>query len=285
VESDAPWLRVLTPNVSGARQTMIDFEVKGAKLTPGSHTARLRVIANGGQSLTAEVRLEIERPLDSFASRFFRPVLAGAAAGLLLRLVLAIPADLYARLAAVSMGTGASPPGSARRWLVSLLVDPRPSSSAGTLSGWLASPLGEPTFLKHFAVATGWVAAIVAIVILWKRGTRSLELLYAAIAGSVAGVIASASFACLLAGVDSVPRAILAALADAVGRPAADSAWLWTPLWIVSASLSWGVLGAAAALILSCAGERSRGVLAETRKTVAALLRSCGLGRVALLFS
>jgi hypothetical protein len=286
VESDAPWLRVLTPNVSGPRQAMIGFEVKTTKLTPGSHSARLRVIANGGQALTAEVRLQIERPPESVASRFLRPALAGAVAGVLLRLILAIPADLYARLAAASMGAGmASSSGPARRWLVSLLVNPHPSPSAGTLAGWLASPLAEPGFLKHFAVSTGWVAALVAIVILWRRGTRSLELLYAAIAGSVAGVIASASFACLLAWVDSLPRAILAALADAAGRPAADAAWFWTPLWIVMASLSWGVLAGAAALVLSCAGEKSRGAFLEARKAIASLLRSCGLGRVAVLFS
>lgn len=289
IEAEARWLRVLTPNVSGPQQARIDFDFQTGALAPGTYHTRLRVTANGGQVVTTQVRLNVESTPESFGSRFLRPVLAAALFALLLRLVLAIPADLYARLGASVWGGGQTPASisTAERWARALVVDVRPGAAAGagSLERWLAAPLAEPGFVKHFAVATGWIAALLAVVLLWRRGARIIELLYGAVAGTVAGIIASASIGCLLAMGDSVPRQALVALADALGRPNPDSAWLWTPVWIALSVLCWGLMGGAAAFIVSCGGARGREILSETEKSLSACLRACGLRRLAQLLS
>src|SRR5262249_49283794 len=60
VESGAPWLRVLTPSVSGPKEAAITFEVD-TKQVPTSRApeAELKIIANGGQKLTVKVHATV----------------------------------------------------------------------------------------------------------------------------------------------------------------------------------------------------------------------------------
>ncbi|MCI0461717.1 MAG: hypothetical protein L0Z62_32600 [Gemmataceae bacterium] len=104
VESDAPWLRVLTPQVAGPQQATVGFEIDPSQLPrgPGAEGA-LRLSANGGQNLVVRVRAQAPRPpRPRAAGGLFRAVLTGAAVCLLLRLLLAPVADGYARQAATT---------------------------------------------------------------------------------------------------------------------------------------------------------------------------------------
>src|SRR5262249_41446291 len=59
VESDSPWLKVLTPQVAGPQQAAIAFEVDPRR-APRGRTAEgtLTVSANGGQNLIVRVRAQ-----------------------------------------------------------------------------------------------------------------------------------------------------------------------------------------------------------------------------------
>src|SRR5262249_2374297 len=75
VDSDAPWLKVTTPNVTGPQVAQIGFEVDPRKLRAnGTHEAQLQVVANGGQRLSLPVRVLVDRPESSAFLRLLQPV-------------------------------------------------------------------------------------------------------------------------------------------------------------------------------------------------------------------
>jgi hypothetical protein len=182
-------------------------------------------------------------------------------AGLLIRLLLAIPADLWSRV-----------------WS----VPSRPGIVAGALSTWLENPLRDVHFMHQFVLATWWLGAVFCGLAIWRRPGPRIEVVAGVIAGGAAGLAGSATLACLLCGLDALPRWVLGSLFT---PSAPGSAWTGTVLWIIVAVLSWafwGGLFSAALAIAGAAGFRLRGtivaVLVET-------LRSCGLGRAAAFFA
>src|SRR5262249_6070225 len=83
VESDTPWLRVTTLQVSGPQQAVISFEAVTRDLPPRRlHEAALSVVANAGQTLKASVYLEVEGAAKPPRPGLGRPILIGAMAGL-----------------------------------------------------------------------------------------------------------------------------------------------------------------------------------------------------------
>jgi hypothetical protein len=90
VDSDVPWLKVLTPAVSGARQAAITFEVDSSLLEPGrAYAGQVHVHANAGQALAVQVRVDVQAQEAPLTGRLFRPFLGAALAGLMARLLLA----------------------------------------------------------------------------------------------------------------------------------------------------------------------------------------------------
>ena len=74
---------------------------------------------------------------------------------------------------------------------------------------------------------------------------------------------------------DDLPRAVLRSLARVLGESAASgSIWLWTLLWILTAAVAWGLLGAAVGCSLRLAGRGGVELLARSAAPVA---RLCGL--------
>jgi hypothetical protein len=72
VESDVPWLKVLTPSVRGPRQAGVRFEVDSSLLEPGRHyVGQVRITANGGQTLTVPVFVDVQGEDAPFTRRFF----------------------------------------------------------------------------------------------------------------------------------------------------------------------------------------------------------------------
>jgi hypothetical protein len=227
IESDVPWLRPVNPRVSGPQQAAVAFEADTTGVTPNRpHDGRLRIEANGGQVLTLRVRVEpqgVEKPVRQRTAR--QALLVGALAALLLRLLLAGPVDLYARLWAAA---GAVPlPGSAAFWAL--------------------APVADAAFVRHVALTTAWLGAALGFVHLRRKGPRTADAFFGAVAGGVAGLAVAATVACLWPALDFAPRRVWQGVAAFAGSA---SPWISTPAWIVVAGAVWGLAGAAAGVVL-----------------------------------
>src|SRR5207249_2288163 len=130
VESDAAWLRVLTPAVSGPQQAQIGYEIDSRYAPSGvPAVGTLTVSANGGQKLTLRVRLAVEGHKPPLTRRFVQPVIACTLAFLLIRLALVPVMDFYGRGAAANAALARVSP--------ERLGEERPSMMWG---GWLHLP-------------------------------------------------------------------------------------------------------------------------------------------------
>jgi hypothetical protein len=262
VESDAPWLRLAEQKVSGPQQTGITFEAHSQNLQPGRiHEGNLKITANAGQVLRVPVRLEVRRPAPSKRPPTVHPLLVGAAAGLVVRLLLVLPVDLVARL---------------------LLAPLSSSGRFSTFAGMIGSPELMSQFVRNFVVITWWVGAIVAATLLWRRSHRWTDLVSGLIAGAVIGLVGSATLACLLPGLDWLPYLLGPKLA---GKPIASGmaslAWLRIVLWIVLALASWAIWGTFIGFVLGHAGQPGARLLRRMAHALAGLFRLCGWKRAA----
>jgi hypothetical protein len=263
--SDLPWLRVTTTRVSGPQQAAVRVEVNGRLLRPDQvHEGRVKIVANAGQTLELPVRVDVRRAYEPPRRRRLRPLLCGAVAGFLCRLLLAGPADLYARVLAAPFE--ARPP-------------------AGSFASWLESPLAGEAFVKHFVLATWWLGALAGGILVGRRSSRRTDVLFGILAGAVAGLAGSATLACLLPAVDLPPRLLWHQLPLLWGGAGATGpAWLWTAVWIVLAVGCWTAVGGAAGALLGLAGRSGTIVIDQTGQVLSRILRVCGLKRAAQYF-
>ncbi len=248
-ESDVPWLRVTSPNVSGAQQAILSFEVDGARLEPGAaHEGTLRITANAGQALTLRVRAAVEAaaPLPARGGRL-RPLLVGALGGLLLRLAVAVPADFYARLM---------------------------TGKAGASWGVLAA--ADPALVKQFVLATWWVGAVLGLALIARKGGRRSDALWGVLAGAAAGLAGAATMACLLPVLDGPPRWVWRVLI-----PSEVPAWLGTVAGVILAAIWWCLLGTIGAAVFARAGEVGTRAVTTAQRGLAKLCGWCGLKRLA----
>jgi hypothetical protein len=243
VTSQASWLRVLTPLISGPQQAVATFEVDAGLMPDGeAHAASITIVGNAGQKLTAVVSAAVRRPATPLRTkRQASPVLIGALAGLVCRLLLAVPADLIAR------------------------------SGEGGLEYWLRPALAESGFLRSFVLSTWWIGAIAAVAVVRRSGGKWLDLICGAVSGSFAGLVGAATAGCLVPLLDAGPRALLARLATP-GLPAREAEVLWISL----AATCWGIGGAVLGSILGLCGSPGRAIVA-TLATPAAWLSRRGV--------
>jgi hypothetical protein len=265
IDSDAPWLRITTPTVSGPQQAMIAFEVDSSMMDAGrEHQAMLRVRANAGQRLALRVHVDVGRPPQAVSRRLLRPLLAGLLLAVLYRLVLSGPADILARV-----------------------VWPAPATAhgAGSFPTWLEAPSADGGFVRMFVLCTWWVGAVAGGIIVWGRGKRLADAACGAIAGAVAGAIGSATLACGLAFLDSPARGFWRIIEPTVPASLRDAAWLWVAVWIVVASAAWGVGGALIGFLAQLGGKRGIQLLAWAARPWEWTFRSLGCSGVARLFA
>jgi hypothetical protein len=237
VTSDAPWLSVTTPGVSGPQQATISYEIASDLLPPGDkREAVLHVTGNTGQKLTARVTATLGRPRKGAkkSRRSSSPVVLGAMAGLSYRLALAIPADFWAR------------------------------GSGDGLAHWLRPALSEDRFLHSFILATWWVGALAGVAVAKRQGGKLVDLFCGALTGAFSGLVGAATAGCLVGLLDAVPRAILARLATPQVQPVVAEL-----LWIALASSCWAVGGAVIGGILGLFGTTGRRFLAFLAAPVA----------------
>jgi hypothetical protein len=266
VESETPWLRIMSSNVSGPQQAVVAFEADAHGLPPGQvHEGRIRIVANAGQTLIARVFLEVKRPPVPMTRRLAQPVLVGAAAGLGLRLLLALPMDLYARVWAATPDGGIVP---------------------GSFASWLQSPLGSDGFVRHFVLATAWLGAIIGGIALRRRGAGTADVVCGILTGAVGGLAISATLACCLPALDWLPRTVWRTLAQNTGLAAGTGlVWLWTFLWIAVAANAWAVLGGMLGFVLGHAGDAGGRFLARVADSLSWTCRAFGLRRAAAFFA
>jgi hypothetical protein len=320
VDSDVPWLRILTPSVSGPQQATISFEADPSQMNGAAvHEGTVRIIANAGQRLSVRVRVDASRlplktptrtpvpsekyvqsarpavvpaaiqpppvapvavppaeppalsylPVEPAPERprpppadgsMVRLVLAGALTLLVYRLLLVLPADVYARV----------------------IGNPNRDPVPGSLPHWLQAPGTEDNFLKLFVLATWWVGGLAGLVLVWKRGGKVTDLLCGALAGAAAGLVGSATVACVMIILDAVPRAILSMVA---GSSSTVSPWVATPTWILLAATCWGATGALAGVVAALFGPSGRRWLGLVTAPLAWLLNLAGARGLAAYFA
>jgi hypothetical protein len=122
----------------------------------------------------------------------------------------------------------------------------------------------DALFVRHFVLATWWVGAVGGGALLWRLTGRWPDAVCGTVAGAGAGILGSATLACLVPLLDLLPWLGWSLLARVAGRGGlVDAVWLWTPLWIVTAALGWGLLGGGVGVLLTLGGERGRRLLAR----------------------
>ena len=186
-------------------------------------------------------------------------ILVGGMLGLILRGLLVLPADLFARLLGTAIRT--PPP--------------------GTLQAWLQAPAPDEGFLRLFVLATWWVGPLLGAWFAWRQGGKWTDVGCALLAGSVAGLAVSATVGCLLVAGDGVPRLGLSMLLGSRTLSAAIA----TPLWIVMTLSWWLMVGAVVGLLLALCGSSARGALVRCAAPISGLARLCGLGKMADFFA
>ena len=185
--------------------------------------------------------------------------LVGGMIGLILRGLLVVPADLFARLLGTALRT--PPPGS--------------------LQAWLQAPAPDEGFLRLFVLATWWVGPLLGAWFARRQGGKWTDVGCALLAGSVAGLAGSATVGCLLVAGDGVPRLGLSMLLGSRTL----SAGLATPLWIVITLGWWLLVGGGLGLVLALSGTTARGVLVRGASPLSGLARLCGLNKIADFFA
>jgi hypothetical protein len=185
-------------------------------------------------------------------------IAAGAILGLLWRMVLLLPADVYARM----------------------LGDPSAQPTPGTLDAWLLMPSPDQgPFLRLFVLATWWVGAVAGAVLAVRKGGGALDVVCGIVAGAIAGLAGSATAGCLLVLGDELPRLLLRGAAGQAMSPG-----LATTLWMLLAVVSWTGAGAAGGLVLYMLGDFGHSLLGVVGAPFAGALRLVGLTQAARLF-
>jgi hypothetical protein len=313
VTTDTPWLKVLTPSVSGPQQAAVGFEVNPAQLPRGrAHEGTFRVVANNGQILTGRVLVRVQALPGAALRDLLQPILILAGTLLLLRLLLIPAVELHAMPRATRVAADQllvpdklpprSPAHEMSNWLSLpwsklflfgsgqlpegfLGTDEEETPNAAVMNARLRKTESDPgdvlrfrdtfvgRFLRIFIGWTFWVGAALWAFYLWRKGGMK-ELPWGIVSGLVMGVLASATLACLVLVFDLVPHLIW----DFTFQ--SGSAVL-VPVWLLLTLVCWALIGAALGLVLRLLGPLGRAALTPVQQFTAGLCRLCGLGGLA----
>jgi hypothetical protein len=293
ISSDHDWLKVLTPKVIGPQQANILVEAdptRMAKFPP--EDALIIVQGNGGQKLNLRVVLEVKDAPRPEEKNRWQPVPVFMVLFVLLRLLL-VPlvdfhvADAAAREAAERVGIAWGGEADAMRlpW-VSLLA-----GFDGGLPDLISADGRNPQealrlardFRRHFVSSllrdiifwTWWIfAALIAVQMARARQDGSpfapSNLVPAILAGSVAGILAAATVACVFVTIELFPHVLWAGTFGAAGID-------YRVLWIVIAVLGWAVMGAFVGFIVAAALPVKAIVYPSILRFVVGIMGLCGL--------
>jgi hypothetical protein len=302
VESDAAWLRVLTPGVSGPQQAQIAYEIDTRLVPAGSNpVGSLTVVANGGQKLSLRVRIQVGGTRPSLARRFLQPVITCTLVFLLLRLALVPVMDLYGRGAAANaalakvtpyLSADDRPSLSLGKWLqlnwVRIYFNPRPDVLDGVIGPAMPGTENRTrefrdTFTAHLlrvvVGTTWWLGAVLGVLVLWRRSSM-MDAPWGLIAGAGAGIALSATIGSLVMIGDIVPHLLWQASLQSDG----DQLVL-LPVWSALAVVWWTILGVLLGVALTFMGPFGRPILAPVQGLISDLLRLVRLRRLGDFFA
>jgi len=310
IDSDTPWLRVLTPTVSGPQQANIAFAVDSRQITGAKPVeARLRIVANAGQTLTVPVRAVVQGAPKAARGGFLQPILTMALVFLLLRLFATPVLDFYGRGAAVQFAftkktnltsdklTLQSPLRYGGGWLSlpwrKILLakqgelDPRvfdPGILEGEQAPFQPIPVTEfrhyyVTYLVRLVVIlTWWLGGALGVLIVLRSGGKFSDLLWGVIAGAVGGAVAAATLACVSIILETAPHFVW----DLMIR---NGNGLLLPMWTLLALLCWTGMGAVIGLVCILVPPLRRLIVQPVQGAFAGLLQGLGFKKWAMYFA
>lgn len=307
-ESDAAWLVVRTPSVSGKVQAEVGFAIDSAQMPEDkTYHGSLKVVANAGQTFPVRVKVEVKGNKRGWFGGRKPPSVAVPAAPPPSTVVDAAssvpslpewvpPASLGRPRAGKKARAGSVGEMVFAGVLLALvlrlvLVFPvdiyarllnttTTGPVAGTLPAWGQMPLADEGFLKHLAIATWWLGAGVGVLVAWRGGGRWTDLLCGVLAGAVAGLAAGATLGCAVVLGDALPRWVLSLVA---GR-SEPGVGLATTLWVVTATLCWAAAGGVLGLMLTLLGRVGRRAMTWLASPLRGALGFVGLRKAAALF-
>ncbi len=301
VATETPWLKVLTPFVTGPQQVAVAFEVLSQLLPPGAAAeGQLNIQANSGQVLTVPVRVEVRgAPKARLSRQLLAPVLALVMASVLVRLLLVPMIDL--------VGRG----GAARAAATRIGQTPAADSPLRATGGWLQLPWprilasGQPAvpiqafdpngkgmlpvqdaqnfrdyfvsyLLRAVILGTFWIGTILGGWLMWQRGGGGRDLAWGAVAGAVAGIVGSATLASVVLVVDLLPHTLwdLALGGSRTGL-------LGLGLWVLLVLTCWTIVAGLLGLLLNLLPAAKLAILAPLQSSLAWIFRQCGLRALA----
>jgi hypothetical protein len=297
VESDAPWLNVLTPDVSGPQLAQIGYEIDSRQtISDGISEAHLTIQTNGEKKLTLRALVQVEGRKPSLARRLVQPVITLAVAFFLLRLLLLPVVDFYGRGLAANEALGRIPsarPAQERPslfwggWLniawARVYLDPQ-KEVLDDLLGPAAPAQADRTrdFRDYFTSRllqivvgfTWWIGAVAGAFILWRRG-QFTDVPWGLIAGAAAGIAVSATLGSIVVAGDLVPQVF----------------WGWTlegkadglvllPLWAMVVLIWWTCLGLVVGVGLTLLGPFGQLLVYPIQVILAECFRFVGLRRL-----
>jgi hypothetical protein len=301
VESDSPWLRVLTPQVSGPQQAQIGYEIDTRQAPAGQAAlGTLTVHANGGQKLTLQVRAHVVGVTPSLARRFLQPVITCTLAFFLIRLALLPVMDFYGRgvaaneaLVKVTADGGEGRPSMMwGNWLrlnwARVYLDPKPDVLDPVLGEANAASVDRARefrdaftgyLLRIIVGLTWWVGAVLGVLVLWRSGSMG-DAPWGLIAGGATGIAASATLGSVVMIGDLVPHLLWQMTLQSDGDQLVR-----LPVWGLMTLAWWTLLGLLAGVGLTLLGPIGRAVLAPLQGLVSGGLRLFGLRRLADFFA
>jgi hypothetical protein len=77
-ECDEFWVKLADDSMAGPQKTEMAFSIDSSLLEPGkTYEAAIHLTANGGQTFTLKITLEVKRPYEPFTRRILRPFFSG----------------------------------------------------------------------------------------------------------------------------------------------------------------------------------------------------------------
>lgn len=298
VTSGAPWLKVLTPQVAGPQKAAIGLEIDTQAMPGQRAESAVQLVANGGQKLALRVAVEAQGVRAAAPPAWLKPVLAAAFAFFLLRLALVPVVEFGGRAAVVHHAA------------IKVKEVPAPDSPVMRTAGWLQLPwiailtgkdeaisvklfnpqfegaVSAREFRHHYAGAlvrtlilwTWWIGAVVGVIVVWRRSGGG-DAVWGLLAGAVAGILVSATVACLFLVLEIVPHALAAKV---LGPTDGVAAWF---VWVLLALAGWTLCGLALGIVLSLLPPLRAGVLLPLQQGLAGICRLCGFHGLARTWS
>ena len=130
-------------------------------------------------------------------------------------------------------------------------------------------------FIRSFALGTFWIGAIIAVLLVLRRGGTTPDIPWAVIAGAVAGFGVSATLAAFILVVEMIPHTLWHLLLGA------HSGGGFLLLWSLLALFSWLLAGVGLGAVVPWIGPLRRLIIEPFQSLLAGVFRGIGMTALA----